>query len=146
MTLTAQQLEKLLPHRPPILLIDEVVNVVPGESGSGVRTFKEGDPCFDGHFPGNPILPGVLAAEACAQTTMAVFLADKADEPAAAGELGLLGKINEMTFLKPITPGKTIHFSIKIDRRVGPFAIVNCVALEGTEKFATGKLTLKIGS
>lgn len=145
MKLDPTRLLELLPHRPPILMIDEVVDVTPRVSGTGVRAFKAEDPCFEGHFPGLPILPGVLAVEAFAQTAMAVFLADQV-EPPAGGTLGLLAKINEIAFSNMIVPGDTVRFSIKVERHVGPFAFVSCEATDSEKKFATGKLTLKIGN
>ena len=145
MELDGKQLETLLPHRPPILMLERVVDVVPGESGTGIREFREGDSCFEGHFPGVPILPGVLTIEAFAQTAMAVFLAEVAagDSP---GKLGLLGKVNEMAFYETIVPGRKVGFSIKVDRQVGPFAFVSCEARGEGIKFALGKITLKIGN
>jgi 3-hydroxymyristoyl/3-hydroxydecanoyl-(acyl carrier protein) dehydratase len=75
---------------------------------------------------------------------MAVFLAGHAEEK-PVGKLGLLAKVNEMTFSELIVPGRKVRFRINVDRHVGPFAFVSCEASEGDEKFAFGKLTLKIG-
>src|SRR5262252_6786139 len=101
MTLSRARLELILPHRHPILMLDRVVDVVPKKSGRGVKHFSEDDPSFAGHFPSMPILPGVLAIEALAQTAAAVVLASDRDEEAVPA-LGLLGKVNEMTFFTRI--------------------------------------------
>jgi 3-hydroxyacyl-[acyl-carrier-protein] dehydratase len=145
MELNAEQLETLLPHRPPIVMLDRVIDLLPNESGTGIRAFRDGDTCFEGHFPELPILPGVLAIEAFAQTAMAVFLAEHANGE-APNKLGLLLKVNEMAFSEKIVPGRTVEFAIKVDRQVGPFAFVDCKATGEGKKFAIGKITLKIGN
>ncbi len=134
-----------LPQRAPILMLDRVVNIVPGESGTGVRRFVEGDPCFEGHFPGRPILPGVLAVEACAQTALAVALAGAEAGPGGAGRpLGFLAKINNMSFYKTIEPGQEVHFKARVKRKVGSFIIVACEAARDGELCARGELTLAV--
>lgn len=137
------QLLELIPHRPPILMLDEVTGVVPGERGSGVRTFGAEDPCFSGHFPGMPILPGVLTIEACAQTALVVAILDPSRGEVDASS-GRLAKCREMAFMKPIVPGTKVVFSVEIERRVGDFVFVNCTAVAEDETVAAGKLTLKI--
>ena len=109
------------------------------------QAFRDGDTCFEGHFPELPILPGVLAIEAFAQTAMAVFLAEHANGE-APNKLGLLLKVNEMAFSEKIVPGRTVEFAIKVDRQVGPFAFVDCKATGEGKKFAIGKIALKIGN
>jgi 3-hydroxyacyl-[acyl-carrier-protein] dehydratase len=143
MTLNRAQLEQILPHRPPILMLDEVIDVIPRNSGKGVKRFVEGDACFAGHFPGRPILPGVLAIEALAQTAAAVFLSDHlgAGRPQS---FGLLGKVNEMAFLQPIVPGDEIEFAVEVERTVGSFAFVKGEATAGGKPCVRGRLTLKI--
>jgi 3-hydroxyacyl-[acyl-carrier-protein] dehydratase len=143
MILNRSQLERLLPHRLPILMLDRVVDVVPRKSGKGVKRFSEDDPSFAGHFPGMPILPGVLAIEAIAQTAAAVALAGGVD---GLGEptFGLLGKVSEMNFFDRIVPGDEVEFAIEIDRTVGPFAFVSGAATVNGKKCVAGKLTLKI--
>ena len=143
MTLNREQLQEILPHRPPILMLDEVIDVIPRQSGKGLKRFSEDDPCFAGHFPGMPILPGVLAIEALAQTAAAVFLA----ESVAAGRpqaIGLLGKVQEMAFLQRIVPGDAIEFAIEVERIVGPFAFVKGEATNGGKTCVRGRLTLTI--
>ena len=136
------RLLELIPHRAPILMLDEVAAVVPGESGSGVRTFREGDPVFRGHFPGFPIVPGVLTIEAFAQTALVVSALDTSQGERDATQ-GRLGKCNEMAFLNPILPGFKVVFSVVIERRIGNFILVDCTALAEEETIATGKLTLR---
>jgi 3-hydroxyacyl-[acyl-carrier-protein] dehydratase len=144
MTLNRAQLERLLPHRMPILMLDRVVDVVPRKCGKGLKHFLEDDPSFAGHFPGMPILPGVLAIEAIAQTAAAVVLVRDVDD-LGVPTLGLLGKVSEMNFFDRIVPGDEVEFTIKIDRTVGPFAFVSGEATVKGKKCVAGKLTLKMG-
>ena len=124
-------------------MLDEVVGIVPGERGTGVREFKEGDANFEGHFPGSPILPGVLTIEAFAQTALVVTLVDESRGKAEAAG-GRLAKCSEMAFLEPILPGMKVNFAVEIERRVGTFIFVNCAAFSENQKLAAGKLTLKL--
>ena len=142
MNLNLEQIQRLLPHRPPILLIRELREVVPRQKGTGLSCFKESDPCFEGHFPGRPVLPGVMVTEACAQTAMAVFLADN-PEP-QPDQLGLLARIEKMQFFEMIIPPIEVAFSITVERQLGPFAYVNCLAKSGTTQFAKGSLVLRL--
>ena len=144
MILHRAQLERLLPHRLPILMLDRIVDVVPRKSGKGIKRFSADDPSFAGHFPGLPILPGVLAIEAMAQTAAAVYLARDEDD-LSIPTIGLLGKVSEMTFFDRIVPGDEVEFTIEIDRTVGPFAFVSGQATVNGKKRVAGRLTLKIG-
>jgi 3-hydroxyacyl-[acyl-carrier-protein] dehydratase len=125
---------RLLPHAPPILMIERVVDVEPGVSGVGKRFFREGDPCFAGHFPGRPILPGVLTIEALAQTALVVLLAGP--EPVEFGPdlpLGYLARVHEMSFRSPIEPGQEISFEVRVEEQLGSFTKVSGrVMREGT--------------
>ncbi len=124
-------------------MLDKVIDVILRKSGKGVKRFLEDDPCFAGHFPGMPILPGVLAIEALAQTAAVVFLAENltAGRPHAPS---LLGRVNEMAFFHRIVPGDEIEFAIEVERIVGPFAFVKGEATAGIKQCARGRLTLKI--
>lgn len=126
--------QKLLPQAPPILMIERVVDVEPGVSGVGKRTFREGDACFAGHFPGRPILPGVLTIEALAQTALVVLLAGP--EPVEFGPdlpLGYLARVHEMSFRSPIVPGQEVSFEVRVEEQLGSFTkIAGRVTREGT--------------
>lgn len=140
-------LEEWLPQRPPILMLDRVVDIDPGVSGTGLRRFEPGDACFAGHFPGRPLLPGVLMIEAFAQTLMVVMLSRYPREAAASGQmspLGLLARVNEMSFRRPIEPGQDIAFAVKVERELGQFTIAACRATDGEELCAKGSLAVAI--
>jgi len=142
MTVNEEQLEAILPHRTPILMVDEVADVDPGKKGIGRRTFQEGDPVFEGHFPEVAILPGVLTIEAFAQTALVVAMLDNSRDSDARD--GRLAKVVEFAFLEPVYPGMTVEFQIEIEKRVGPFVFVNGQSLSNGQKISQGKLVLKL--
>ena len=102
---------RLLPQKPPILMLDRVVDIEAGVSGVGKRLFRAGDACFQGHFPWRPMLPGALTIEAMAQTALVVMLAEYHEELAAGPDLplGYLARVNDMSFHRPIEPGQEIY-------------------------------------
>jgi len=119
-------LEGVLPHRGPMLLLDRVIDLEPGICGIGVRRFEAGDPCFEGHFPGMPILPGVLTIEAMAQTLMVVLLAAEKDDPSSdQRSIGYIQRVQEMSFRRTIVPGEEIHFSVQVEKRLGRFVVAS---------------------
>jgi 3-hydroxyacyl-[acyl-carrier-protein] dehydratase len=105
-----ERIKQLIPHREPILLVDEVIDIILGESGTGVKYLKEGDSYFEGHFPGHPVMPGVLIIEAMAQTC-AVLVADSIKE--AEGKIVYFTSIDSARFRKPVLPGDTLHLKVK---------------------------------
>ena len=136
---------KLLPQQPPILMLDRVVEIEPGVSGIGQRSFKHGDACFAGHFPWRPMLPGVLMIEALAQTALVVLMAEHADELESAGPdlpLGYLARVQEMSFQRPIEPGQDVSFEIRVEKRLGQFTVVDGRVTRGGELCAKGKLAV----
>ena len=138
----------LLPQQPPILMLDRVCDIEPGKSGVGERVFKTGDPCFDGHFENDPVLPGVLMIEAVAQTAMAVLAVDSLSEDQrseGAKPSGFLAKVNQAAFYRPIVPGQTIRFPIEVTRRVQKFFMIDGEVLHEGERCAKVSLTLAMG-
>ncbi len=139
----------LLPQQPPILMLDKIVDIEPGVSGTGTRVFRAGDPCFHGHFPDNPILPGVLIVEALAQTAMAVLAARELEEGGqGSGEkpAGFLAKINDASFYKAIAPNQEVAFQIKVTKKIKRFFMIEGQALRDGERCARAKLTLAMGT
>jgi len=99
-----------IPHRYPFLLIDKVHGIVPGESATGIKNVTVNEPFFQGHFPGHPIMPGVLIVEAMAQTAAIVVI--EALDNTAADKLVYFMSIDSARFRKPVQPGHTLHLEV----------------------------------
>ena len=140
-----EEIEKLLPHRTPFLLVDEVLNVRPGDTARGLKYLEAGDPVFAGHFPDEPIMPGVLIAEACGQLgAIALSLeAGDTDEKAMAGKpTGYLASINKFKFFTPCRPGDTLDMTVRVGKRMGSLIQLICSVKTGNKKVANGDLTV----
>ena len=109
-------LMKLLPHRPPMLMIDTLYNIVPGQSAVALKNVTINEPFFAGHFPGHPVMPGVLQVEAMAQTAGALVVHSQGE--AAEGSLTYFMSVDEARFRKPVVPGDTLRIMVsKIKER-----------------------------
>ncbi|MGI9407846.1 MAG: 3-hydroxyacyl-ACP dehydratase FabZ [Hyphomicrobiaceae bacterium] len=101
---------KLLPHRYPFLLIDRIEQMNGDESGVGVKNVTINEPCFQGHFPGFPVMPGVLLIEGMAQTAGAICVASVGEDyqPSLVYFMG----IDRAKFRKPVVPGDTVYYHV----------------------------------
>ena len=111
MLLNIEEIKKLIPHREPFLFIEDCEIIEPGKSGISTRIFNENEYFFEGHFPNNPIVPGVVIVEALAQTAgvvVSVNLNDKNDKSV------LFMSINKAKFRKPVLPNHKITFKVEI--------------------------------
>ena len=108
----------LLPHRYPFLLIDKMIDMDGEESGTAIKNVTINEPFFQGHFPGKPVMPGVLLVEAMAQAAGALVLNHLGDEH--AGKLVFFMSIDKARFRKPVLPGDVVHFHVKLSNKRVP--------------------------
>ena len=111
--LDIQAIEKILPHRFPFLMVDKILDLVPRERVIGVKNVTINEPFFPGHFPGHPILPGVLIVESMAQTG-AILLLDAIGNPEE--KLAYFMGINNVKFRKPVYPGDQLQIEVELLR------------------------------
>lgn len=145
--LNSSELRKLLPHRYPMLLLDKLTllpeegltQIVPGMKVAGIKNVTNNEPCFQGHFPDNPIMPGVLIVEALAQCACAGGLL----LPENKGKLGLFTGIERMKFRRQVVPGDVLLLEAEFTafrRGMGKVAVKasvdGAVAAEGVISFA----------
>lgn len=114
LTLDVEEILELLPHRYPFLLVDRVLDYSPGEFLKAVKNVTVNEPCFQGHFPGKPIFPGVLILEAMAQATG--ILAFKSVGKLEPGELYYFAGIDEARFKRPVLPGDQMIMCVEFIR------------------------------
>ena len=116
MTLDVEQIQKLIPHRAPILLVEKLKDIVPGESAVGIKCVSVNEPFFEGHFPQRKVMPGVLIVEALAQTaaTLVINSIDRNPEDL----LVYFMSIDNARFRKPVVPGDQLELQVeKVQQR-----------------------------
>lgn len=129
----------VLPHRDPFLFVDAVLERDERRVLTQWRA-KEDAPFFRGHYPGNPILPGVLLCEMAAQSSAILF----ANDPREAGATPVLTKIADARFKRMVRPGETLQCEVKLDERVGPARYVDVKITCGGETVLRAKLVVAV--
>lgn len=138
--LDRKQIEAIIPHREPFLLLDRVVELVPGEYAIAEKDILASDDVFRGHFPGYSVFPGVLQLEALAQTG-AVALLSSAE---ARGKIVLFAGVDNVRFRRPVVPGETLRLETRLVQRRGSIGRGQAKAFVGAELSCSGTLTFAV--
>jgi len=129
-------IQAILPHRYPFLMVDRLLEVVPGERASGLKNVTINEPFFPGHFPGRPVMPGVLIVEAMAQVGAAALMLLEENK----GKLALFAGIDNLRFRRQVLPGDTLLLKMEIMKTRGPIGKGRGTASVGGKMAATGEL------
>jgi len=127
----------MLPHRYPFLMVDRVVEITSGKART-IKNVSHNEPFFVGHFPGNPVMPGVLIVEALAQSAAILALAELKSE---SQRMFMLTGIEKARFRKPVVPGDQLEMEVTVIRSRGPLWKMNAVARVGGEIAAEAELS-----
>ena len=138
--LNKNEIKQIIPQREPFLMIDEVEEYVPGESAIAYKHVSEDECYFKGHFPGNPIMPGVLITESLAQTGAIAILSLEENK----GRNALFAGIDKMRFKKQVVPGDVLKLEVKIIKQKGPIGVGEALATCDGKIVAKGELTFAI--
>ena len=141
------EIQKILVHRYPFLLVDKVINLEPGKKGTGIKNVTINEEFFSGHFPEEPIMPGVLIIEAMAQVAAIVAGSETMGKEVKPEErMGYLAGIKEIKFKRPVRPGDRLEINVEVVQRLanlfkvkGEARVDNEICVQGELVFTKGK-------
>ena len=134
--LDVKQIQEIIPHRFPFLLIDRILELEEGVRAVGLKNVTVNEPFFAGHFPDHPVMPGVLIVEALAQVGAVAILKMEANR----GKIGFMAGIDEFRFRGQVVPGDTLHLEVTITRMKGSIGKGHAIAKVGDHVVAEGGL------
>lgn len=138
---TAKEIMEIIPHRYPFMLIDSIEELEPGVRGVGRKCVSMNEPYFQGHFPGNPVMPGVLIIEALAQVGAVAMLS----QPEWKGRTAYFAGIDKARFRQKVVPGDVLTLETTILKIKGPVGIGRAVATVNGKVAAEAELTFALG-
>ena len=130
------EINEKIKQRPPFQMIDRVLEINPNESALGIKCVSVNEPYFMGHFPGAPIMPGVLIIESCAQLCSLVFEADGTD----TDNIYVLLKVDGFKFVKAVIPGDVLNINVTKTKVLGPITTFDCKVLVDGNIYSKGTL------
>lgn len=140
MVLGSREIQQIIPHRWPFVLVDKIIDLKPGEEAVGIKNVTSDEFFFQGHFPGYPIFPGVLIVEALAQTGAVAVLS----LPENKGKVVLFAGIDSFRFRKPVFPGDTMRLEVRLTKVRGPIGKGTAKAIVEEKVVAEGELTFAL--
>ena len=140
MELNSDEIQKILPHRYPFLLVDRITECEPGKSAKGIKCVSANEQQFVGHFPGKQVMPGVLIIEALAQTGAVALLSEEKNK----GRIALFGGIKSAKFKRQVIPGDVLELSCEIIASKGPVGIGKAEAYVCGQLAVSAELTFAI--
>ena len=140
-TLDIKDIMEILPHRQPFLLVDRAEIVEEGKKAVGYKAVTYNEPFFAGHFPQEPVMPGVLTVEALAQVGAVAILSMEANK----GKIAYFGGINKCKFKGKIVPGDKVRLETKIIKQKGPVGVGEAIASVDGKTVVSAELTFMIG-
>lgn len=135
------EIKRIIPHRYSMLLIDRVEELIPGEKAVARRNVTINEELFNGHFPGNPVMPGVLIVEALAQTGAVALLS----LPEFKGKTAYFGGIKSAKFRKVVRPGDSLRLEVTLEKIRNNVGLGKAIATVDGKKACTAELTFMIG-
>lgn len=135
--LGVKEIQEIIPHRYPMLLLDKVEEIIPGESAIAYKAVTYNEPFFIGHYPNEPVMPGVLIIEALAQTGAVAMLSHEDYK----GKIILFGGINKAKFRDMVLPGSILKLETKIIKKKGPLGVGEAKAYIDNKLVVEAELT-----